>query len=155
MRTKIEAARIATHAGAHMVIADGRVLHPIKRIAAGEPCTWFLSPSNPMAARKIWISGTLEAKGAITVDAGAARALANGKSLLPAGVTRIEGAFSRGDCVIIRDELGADLGRGLIAYDALHAERIKGRKSRDIAQILGTPGRAEMIHRDDMALAGG
>ena len=155
MRTKIEAARIATHAGAHMVIADGRVLHPIKKIAAGEPCTWFLSPSNPMAARKIWILGTLEAKGAITVDAGAARALANGKSLLPAGVTRIEGVFSRGDCVIIRDELGADLGRGLIAYDAVHAERIKGRKSRDIAQILGSPGRAEMIHRDDMALAGG
>ena len=154
MRTKIEAGRIATHAGAHMVIADGRVLNPISKVAAGDPCTWFLSPSNPVASRKIWISGTLEAKGIVTIDAGAARALAHGKSLLPAGVVRIEGGFSRGDCVIIRDEDGVDLGRGLIAYDAERAEKIKGRNSRDIAQILGTPGRAEMIHRDDMALAG-
>jgi len=154
MRTKVEAGRIATAGGAHMVIADGRVLHPIRRIAQGEPCTWFLSPSSPLAARKIWISGTLEAKGVVTVDAGAAKALASGKSLLPAGVTRVEGIFARGDCVVIRDERGAELGRGLIAYDALHAERIRGRNSKDIAHILGTPGRAEMIHRDDMALAG-
>jgi len=154
MRTKIEAARIATSAGTHMVIADGRVAHPIARIAGGAPCTWFLTPSNPFLARKAWIGGSLELKGSITVDAGAARALASGKSLLPAGVTRIEGAFARGDCVAIRDERGAELGRGLIAYDALHAERIRGRNSRDIAHILGTPGRAEMIHRDDMALGG-
>src|SRR5271170_993069 len=154
MHTKIEAARIATSAGTHMVIADGRVAHPIARIAAGAPCTWFLTPSNPFLARKAWIGGSLELIGSITVDAGAARALASGKSLLPAGVTRIEGAFARGDCVAIRDERGAELGRGLIAYDALHAERIRGRNSRDIAHILGTPGRAEMIHRDDMALGG-
>ena len=154
MRTKIEAARIATAAGAHMVIADGRPSHPIRGIAEGGACTWFLSPSNPVAARKIWIGGTLELKGAITIDAGAARALASGKSLLPAGVTRVEGAFARGDCVAIRDEHGAEIGRGLIAYDALHAERIRGRNSKDIAEILGTPGRAEMIHRDDMALGG-
>ena len=154
MRTKIEAARIATSAGTHMVIADGRVAHPIARVAAGAACTWFLTPSNPLLARKAWIGGSLELKGAITIDAGAARALASGKSLLPAGVTRIEGAFARGDCVAIRDERGAELGRGLIAYDALHAERIRGRNSRDIAHILGTAGRAEMIHRDDMALGG-
>jgi glutamate 5-kinase len=153
MRTKIEAARMATAAGAHMVIADGRVDHPIARIAEGGRCTWFLTASNPMAARKIWIGGSLELKGAVFVDAGAAAALAGGKSLLPAGVTRVEGVFSRGDCVAIRDERGAEIGRGLIAYDALHAERIRGRKSRDIAHILGTAGRAEMIHRDDMALA--
>ena len=154
MRTKIEAARIATGAGAHMVIADGRVLHPIARIAQGGGCTWFLTPSNPIAARKIWIGGSLELKGAVFVDSGAAAALARGKSLLPAGVTRIEGGFARGDCVAIRDERGAEIGRGLIAYDARHAERIRGRNSRDIAHILGTAGRAEMIHRDDMALAG-
>ncbi len=154
MRTKIEAARIATQAGTHMVIADGRVAHPIARVAAGAPCTWFLSPSTPMQARKVWIGGALETKGAITIDAGAAKALARGKSLLPAGVTRVEGVFSRGDCVTIRDEYGAEIGRGLIAYDALHAEQIRGRNSRDIAGLLGTPGRAEMIHRDDMALAG-
>ncbi len=153
MRTKIEAARIATGGGTHMVIADGRVAHPIARIAEGGRCTWFLTPSNPIAARKVWIGGSLELKGAVFVDPGAAAALAGGKSLLPAGVTRIEGVFSRGDCVAIRDERGAEIGRGLVAYDALHAERIRGRKSRDIAHILGTPGRAEMIHRDDMALA--
>jgi glutamate 5-kinase len=152
MRTKVEAARIATSAGTHMVIADGRVAHPIERVAAGGPCTWFLTPSNPLAARKVWIGGSLELKGAVYVDAGAARALRSGKSLLPAGVTRVEGVFSRGDCVAIRDDRGAEMGRGLIAYDALHAERIRSRNSRDIAQILGMPGRAEMIHRDDMAL---
>ena len=154
MRTKIEAARMATAAGAHMIIADGRVDHPIARVAEGGLCTWFLTASNPIAARKIWIGGSLELKGAVFVDPGAAAALAGGKSLLPAGVTRIEGVFSRGDCVAIRDERGAEIGRGLVAYDALHAERIRGRKSRDIAHILGTAGRAEMIHRDDMALAG-
>ena len=153
MRTKIEAARIATVAGTHMVIADGRLAHPIARIAEGGRCTWFLTPSNPIAARKIWIGGSLELKGAVFIDAGAVAALAGGKSLLPAGVTHVEGIFSRGDCVAIRDECGAEIGRGLIAYDALHAERIRGRKSRDIAHILGTAGRAEMIHRDDMALA--
>jgi glutamate 5-kinase len=153
MRTKIEAARIASSGGAHMVIADGRVAHPIARVGAGGRCTWFLSPSNPVTARKAWIGGTLELKGSVTIDAGAARALATGKSLLPAGVKRIEGAFARGDCVAIRDEDGAEIGRGLIAYDADGAERILGRNSRDIAQILGFAGRAEMIHRDDMVLA--
>jgi glutamate 5-kinase len=153
MRTKIEAARIAAAGGAHMVIADGRIAHPIARVAEGGPCTWFLTPSNPIAARKVWIGGTLELKGAVAIDAGAARALASGKSLLPAGVTRVEGEFARGDCVAIRDETGAEIGRGLIAYDAARAERIRGRNSRDIAAILGTPGRAEMIHRDDMALS--
>src|SRR5271169_1342690 len=153
MRTKIEAARIATSAGTHMIIADGRVAHPIARIAEGGRCTWFLTPSNPIAARKIWIGGSLELKGAVFIDPGAVAALAGGKSLLPAGVTRVEGVFSRGDCVAIRDERGAEIGRGLVAYDALHAERIMVRKSRDIAHILGTSGRAEMIHRDDMALA--
>ena len=153
MRTKIEAARIVTAAGTHMAIADGRVMHPIARIGAGGPCTWFLTPSNPVAARKIWIGGSLETKGAVYIDAGAAKALGSGKSLLPAGVTQVEGAFARGDCVAIRDPRGAEIGRGLIAYDAVHAERIKGRNSRDIVQILGTPGRAEMIHRDDMTLA--
>jgi glutamate 5-kinase len=154
MRTKIEAARIATAAGADMVIADGRVVHPIAHVAKGGNCTWFLTPSNPIVARKIWIGGSLELKGAVFVDAGAAAALARGKSLLPAGVTRVEGVFSRGDCVAIRDERGAEIGRGLIAYDALHAERIRGRNSSDIAHILGMTGRAEIIHRDDMALSG-
>jgi glutamate 5-kinase len=155
MRTKIEAAHIAVNAGVHMVIADGRVKNPIARVAARAPCTWFLTPSTPLAARKIWIGGSLELKGAVYLDPGAVKALRGGKSLLPAGVTRIEGAFSRGDCVAIRDAGGVEIGRGLIAYDSTHANDIKGRNSRDIAAILGMAGRAEMIHRDDMALREG
>ena len=154
MRTKIEAAKIATTAGVHMVIADGRRDHPLRRIEEGAPCTWFLTPSSPTSARKRWIAGQLEPRGTIRIDDGAARALAAGKSLLPAGIRAIEGEFSRGDCVVIRNDAGADIGRGLIGYDAAHAARIIGRSSRDIEAILGFSGRATMIHRDDMALGG-
>jgi glutamate 5-kinase len=154
MRTKIEAAKIATTGGAHMVIADGRKPAPLSRIAAGDRCTWFLTPSNPVTARKKWIAGSLEPKGAAHLDIGAARALANGKSLLPAGVTRVEGVFARGDCIVIRDAGGGELGRGLVTYDAADAARIIGRSSRDIEGLLGFKGPDELIHRDDMALAG-
>jgi glutamate 5-kinase len=114
-----------------------------------------MTPSNPATARKTWIAGALEPKGTLTIDAGAARALASGASLLPVGVRRMEGAFARGDAVLVRDASGAVLGRGLIAYDAEEAARIIGRASREIETILGYPGRAEMIHRDDLALAPG
>ena len=154
MRTKIEAAKIATTGGTHMVIADGRVLHPVARIAESAPCTWFLTGSNPVTARKKWIAGSIEPRGALHVDSGAARAIASGKSLLPAGVKKIEGNFARGDCVVIRDEHGAEIGRGLVAYDAADAVQIAGRNSRDIETLLGMQGRAEIIHRDDMVLAG-
>ncbi|MBV1701723.1 MAG: glutamate 5-kinase [Hyphomicrobiales bacterium] len=154
MRTKIEAAKIATAGGAHMVIADGRVLNPVARIAAGEPCTWFLTPSNPVTARKKWIAGSLEPRGTLHIDAGAMRALQAGKSLLPAGVTRVEGQFSRGDCVLIRTIDGSEIGRGLIAYDSDGASALAGRRSQDIEALLGAPGRAEMIHRDDMIFSG-
>ena len=151
MRTKIEAGKIATVSGIHMVIADGRRERPLQAIADGARCTWFLTPSNPVTARKGWIAGALEPRGTLVVDAGAARALAGGASLLPVGVRRIEGAFARGDAVVVSD--GArELGRGLVAYDADEAERIIGRASREIEDILGYPGRAEMIHRDDLAL---
>ena len=152
MRTKIEAAKIATIGGAHMVIADGREMHAVERIARGCACTWFLTPSNPMTARKKWIAGSLEARGSLHIDAGAARALLEGRSLLPAGVSRVEGTFARGDCVIIRDPSGAELGRGLVAYDAADAARLAGKNSRAILALLGVPGRTEMIYRDDMAL---
>ncbi len=154
MRTKIEAAKIAVTGGAHMIIADGRVDHPIRRVADGGNCTWFLTPSTPLSARKKWLAGSLEPRGALHVDAGAARALFSGKSLLPAGVTRVEGSFERGDCVVLRDPTGAEIGRGLIAYDSGDAGQIIGRNSRDIEGILGVPGVAEMMHRDDMALSG-
>jgi glutamate 5-kinase len=154
MRTKIEAAKIATTGGAHMVIADGRQPSPLSRIANGGPCSWFLTPSNPMTARKKWIAGSLEPKGSLHLDEGAGRALASGKSLLPAGVKRIEGGFARGDCVVIRNAKGAEIGRGLVTYDVGDAIRIIGRSSREIEGVLGFKGPDEIIHRDDMALNG-
>jgi glutamate 5-kinase len=152
MVTKIIAARIALAAGTHMVIASGKVLHPLTAVAEGAACTWFLAGSDPLTARKKWISGALEPKGTITIDAGAAKALGQGKSLLPAGVTAIVGSFDRGDAVIIRAVDGREIGRGLIAYSAQEAQLILGKRSQDIAAILGHAGRAELIHRDDMTL---
>ena len=154
MLTKIEAAKIATSAGTHMIIASGHVPHPLQAIADGAACTWFLTPANPVTARKKWIAGSLEPRGALVIDAGAVKALRGGKSLLPAGVIKIEGAFGRGDAVVVRGPDGAEIGRGLIAYDAEDADKIKGRSSADILSILGFSGRTEMIHRDDLVLGG-
>lgn len=154
MRTKIEAGKIATGGGTHMLIADGRIAHPVARIEQGGPCTWFLTGSTPVTARKKWIAGTIEIRGALTVDDGAAKALLSGKSLLPAGVKKVEGDFSRGDCVIIRDADGHELGRGLANYDADEAAKIAGHNSAEIENLIGTPGRAALIHRDDMVLKG-
>ena len=152
MRTKIEAAKIATSSGTHMLIASGKVEHPLKTIAEGGRCTWFLTPANPVTARKRWIAGSLEPKGTLFIDAGAVKALRAGKSLLPAGVARIEGQFARGDAVVVRGPDGHEIGRGLVAYDAENAEKIKGHSSSDAATILGVTGRAEMIHRDDLVV---
>jgi glutamate 5-kinase len=152
MQTKIEAGKIATTSGTHMVIASGRVEHPLRAIAQGAPCTWFLTPANPVTARKRWIAGSLEPRGTLTVDAGAVAALRSGRSLLPAGVIRVDGRFARGDAVVVRGPDGSEVGRGLVAYDAEDAERIKGRSSSDIVLILGLEGRAEMIHRDDLVI---
>jgi len=153
MQTKIEAARIATNAGTHMVIASGHREHPLRAIAEGARCTWFLTAANPVTARKKWIAGALEPKGALTIDAGAVAALRRGKSLLPAGVVGIDGAFARGDAIIIRGPDGAEVGRGLCAYDAEDAQKIRGRSSADIASLLGFRGRAEMVHRDDLVVS--
>jgi glutamate 5-kinase len=155
MRTKIEAAKIALGGGTSMVITTGETMHPLRAIGAGARSTWFRAASDPVAARKRWISGQLEPSGVIVIDAGAEKALAAGKSLLPAGVVRVEGRFGRGDAVVIKGADGRELGRGLVAYDTTDAERIIGRKSGEIEKILGHAGRAELVHRDDMALAKG
>jgi glutamate 5-kinase len=152
MVTKIEAAKIAVQGGTHMAIASGKVLNPLDALATTGICTWFLARSNPVTARKRWIAGTLVPRGAFTVDIGAAVALAAGKSLLPAGVTRVEGHFERGDAVVIKNGEGVEIGRGLTAYGHEEAEAIIGRKSSEIADILGYLGRPELIHRDDMTL---
>jgi glutamate 5-kinase len=153
MFTKIEAGKIATTAGTHMVIASGKTAHPLQAIIDGGRCSWFLTPANPVTARKKWIAGSLEPKGTLTIDAGAVTALRRGKSLLPAGIVQVGGRFERGDAVILRGPDGAEIGRGLVAYDAVDAERIRGRPSGDIAAILGFDGRAAMVHRDDLVLA--
>jgi glutamate 5-kinase len=152
MRTKIEAGRIALGAGTNMVIATGKVMHPLRAISEGSKVTWFLAKQDPVTAKKRWISGQLEPRGTLYVDAGAEKALAAGKSLLAAGVTRVDGAFERGDSVVIRAADGRELGRGLSSYTRSDAERILGRKSSEIADILGFEGGPELIHRNDMAL---
>ena len=152
MLTKIEAGKIATAAGTHMVIASGHLDHPLRAIEDGARCTWFLTAGNPITARKKWIAGSLEPKGTLIIDAGAVAALRRGNSLLPVGVVRIEGGFARGDAVIIRGPDGVEIGRGLCAYDAEDAQKIRGRSSSEIDAILGFSGRAEMVHRDDLVV---
>ncbi|MBN4093655.1 MULTISPECIES: glutamate 5-kinase [Methylobacterium] len=152
MRTKVEAAKIAASGGTHLVIADGRGKNPLKAVRDGARCTWFLSGSTPTAARKTWIAGSLEPRGTLTIDAGAEQALRSGASLLPVGVRAIEGSFSRGDAVMIRDPEGRILGRGLVAYDSAEAALIIGHPSARIPELLNYPGRAWMVHRDDLAL---
>jgi glutamate 5-kinase len=150
MVTKIEAAKIARSAGTNMVIALGGELNPIAQLDKDGPCTWFVAPSDPVTARKRWIAGQLEPRGSVVVDLGAERALGVGKSLLPAGVTSVVGQFGRGDMLRILAKDGRELGRGLVAYNQEDAVRIIGRKSGDIADILGYRGRVELIHRDDL-----
>ena len=158
MVTKLAAARIAMHAGCHMLIAEGdprRVAPPpgpLAAIEAGARATLFLPGGEPRSARKAWIAGAVNPAGALVVDDGAARALRGGKSLLPAGVVAVEGAFERGDCVIVRTRAGVEAGRGLSAYASADISRIAGHKSGEIAAILGYRGRDEIIHRDDLVV---
>ncbi|MFL5260216.1 MAG: glutamate 5-kinase, partial [Hyphomicrobiales bacterium] len=154
MVTKIEAAKIALAAGCSMVIASGHQQHPLKRLSEDGRCTWFLAKATPLQSRKRWIAGALVPMGRLVVDAGAAGALARGKSLLPAGIRRIEGAFARGDAVSIVKESGEEIARGLVAYDIVDAQRIAGLKSAEIGKALGFRGRDEMVHRDDLVLMG-
>lgn len=152
MRTKLEAARIAMAAGCRMVITSGRVRRPLTALEQGARATWFLPSATPRAARKRWLAGTLMPRGIVHVDEGASRALAGGSSLLPAGVTAIEGEFERGDAVRVVDPRGEELGRGLISYSAEEARAIAGARSSTIAELLGYRGRDELIHRDDLVL---
>jgi glutamate 5-kinase len=152
MRTKLEAARIAVGAGCRMCIATGHVARPLSVLLQGGKATWFLPSATPGAARKQWIAGTLKPRGALRVDAGAERALASGRSLLPAGVTAVDGRFDRGDAVSVLAADGHEIARGLVAYPSDEAVRIAGRRSGEIAEILGYTSRDEIIHRDDLVL---
>lgn len=152
MVTKLQAARIAMAAGCRMAVAPGAPLHPLRAIAEGGRCTWFLPSQEPLTARKQWIAGSVKPQGTLLVDAGARRALAKGGSLLPAGVTAVEGEFQKGDAVVVKGPDGRAVARGLTAYSAEDARRIIGRKSGDFESLLGYRGRDEIIHRDDLVL---
>ena len=153
MVTKLMAGRIAMAAGCRMAIADGRAVGALGALIDGAArCSWFLpdyeNGASPLSARKKWIKGSLKSAGTLIVDDGAVRALSSGKSLLPAGVTAIDGEFKRGDVVDVKDRLGRVLARGLVAYAAEDARRIAGRKSAEIERLLGFRGRDEIVHRD-------
>ncbi len=154
MESKIAAAKIATMAGAGVIIASGHVAHPLRAIAGEARHTLFSPRVSPAQAKKRWIAGGLSALGTIVIDAGAERALKSGKSLLAVGVKSVTGEFHRGDAVVVKAENGRELGRGLVAYDATDARRLIGRRTVEIEAILGYRGRDEMIHRDDLALTG-
>ncbi len=151
MITKLMAAKVATDGGCAMAITLGSPTNPLSRLEQGANATWFLPQTDPQLARKRWIAA-MKPRGQLRVDAGAARALAAGKSLLPAGILGVEGRFGRGDPVAILSADGARLGLGLTRYTAEEARQILGRKSADIEAILGYKGRATLIHRDDMVL---
>ncbi len=153
MRTKLAAARVATGAGCAMAIALGALRNPLTALEAGARCTWFLPSGDGRSARKHWIAGSLQPMGAMVVDAGAARALREGRSLLPAGLRRVEGEFGRGDPVVIRDEGGVEVARGLSAYGHCDARRIAGHRSDAIEALLGWRGRDEIVHRDDLVVS--
>ncbi len=152
MATKVMAARIATAAGCAMAIARGATLHPLRAIEDGARATWFTARATPVTARKQWILGAMKPAGSLTVDAGAEAALRSGKSLLPAGVRAVAGAFDRGDTVSVFAASGAEIARGLAAYSAADARAILGRRSAEIEALLGYRGRDEMIHRDDLVV---
>lgn len=152
MRTKLLAAQIATRAGTAMLIADGRTPHPLERLRKGARCTRFLPSGDTQSARKRWIASFIDTKGVLTLDSGAARALSDGASLLPAGVTKVEGAFDRGDSVSLHDSTGRVLGRGLAEYNSDDSRRLIGHRSNEIYELLGWHGRDVLVHHDDLVL---
>jgi glutamate 5-kinase len=152
MRTKLVAARIATQAGCAMAIALGHRQNPIRAITEGAKCTWFLPAPEGRSARKNWIAGHLAPLGAITIDAGAKRALLKGSSLLPAGIKSITGDFERGDAIDVLSISGERIGRGLAAYSSADAAILAGHRSEDFESLLGWRGRDEVIHRDDLVI---
>ena len=150
MKTKIEAAKICQLAGCYMAIANGNYINPIKKIIENKKCTWFLPKISKLDARKQWIIGSIAPKGEVIIDEGAVKAISNGKSLLPAGVRKINGIFEKGDHILIKDESSKERGRGISSFSSLEIEKIKGSHSSEIKNILGYSSREEIIHKDDL-----
>jgi glutamate 5-kinase len=152
MRTKIAAAKIATGSGGHVAICNGHAMHPLQHLREGGDATWFIATESPVAARKRWIAGSLNPGGSVFIDTGAAKALLEGRSLLPAGVTRIEGEFGKGETLAVIDTEGRTLAKGLSNYDAADARKIMGKRRDEIPKSLGYDGPNELIHRDNLVM---
>ncbi len=152
MATKVQAARIATHAGCSTIVTSGKVDHPLAVLESGGTCTVFRAEGTPAAARKQWLAGVLDVRGELRLDEGAVQALQAGKSLLPVGMSEVVGAFRRGDVVTLVDASGRELGRGLAEYSDEEARQLAGCQSEHIEQRLGYRGSSVMVHRDDLVL---
>ena len=150
MSTKLEAAKICMNSGCYMSIANGKNINPLNRLLKENNCTWFLPKVSSLHARKKWIASSIGSSGKIFIDDGAIKALKNGKSLLPAGIIKIGGKFSKGDNVLIVDSVGNDIARGLTSFNSEEINKIKGLKTDQIERILGYFSKSEIVHRDDM-----
>jgi len=150
MKTKIEAAKICQLAGCYMAIANGKYINPIKKIIKEQHCTWFFPRVSKLHARKQWIIGSVNPKGELYIDSGAVKALSNGKSLLPAGIKKVVGIFNKGDHILVKDQTNKECARGLTSFSSVEIEKIKGKHSREIKNILGYSSREEIIHKDDL-----
>jgi len=150
MKTKIDAGKICQLSGCYMVIANGNNKKPIKKIIKTKKCTWFLPRISKLDARKQWIIGSIAPKGEVIIDEGAIKAISNGKSLLPAGVKKVNGSFEKGDHILIKDQNKNECARGLASFSSTEIEKIKGSHSSKIKNILGYFSREEIIHKDDL-----
>ena len=150
MNTKIEAAKICNLAGCNMVIANGLYLNPISQIEKNDNCTWFISKTSKLHARKKWIISSISPKGELLIDEGAKKALINGKSLLAAGIKRVSGKFSKGDHIKILDNKKKEFARGLSSFSSEEIGKIMGCHSNEIREILGYVSKSEVVHKDDM-----
>ena len=150
MKTKIDAAKICQLSGCYMAIANGNFINPIKKVIKNEKCTWILPKISKLDARKQWIIGSIAPKGEIIIDHGAVKAINNGKSLLPAGVKKINGSFEKGDHVLVKDQNNNECARGLTSFSSVEVSKIKGSHSSEIKNILGYSSRDEIIHKDDL-----
>lgn len=154
MLTKVQAAQKAARSGSYTIIASGHENEVLLRLRCGGEIGTLLSPGKErIAARKQWLAGQLRSNGKLILDNGAVRVLKKaGKSLLPVGVTDVEGDFSRGEIVTCVDLQGLEVARGLVNYNSDEARKIIGQPSRSIEQILGYCGESEIIHRDNIAV---
>ena len=150
MKTKIEAAKICQLSGCSMAIANGLIERPIKNILEKNNCTWFLPKVSKLDARKKWIISSVSPKGDLIIDEGAINALKNGKSLLAAGIKKVNGIFKKGDHIRILDRKLVEYARGLSSFSSNEILKIQGQHSRKISDLLGYISKSEVVHKDDM-----